>query len=312
MAIILTILSMLMTCGADLFEKKSVRSTTEEVLKTLVWYGIFNAILFCLIVLFGMDETTISLLEFLTKKPITLLPSILNYTCLFFALVAYKYVGVSVRNTFANTDGLFFILILVIYYFITGNAEYTTRLFNPLTIVGLVLVISAGIIYPHISKSRNKDEENITLKESSKAILILGIIISFVSAFFDGAESMMTSTLIGEEIIDSTEYMLISSFIHVIISFFIWIYFLIKNKKPYNPFRKTEKYRFIGQLFLLTSDMFYVFALSNDALLGIILWSAFPILDIVGARVFLKERLSRFQYAILFMMILGAVFISMS
>lgn len=311
MAILFTILSMLMTCGADLYEKKSVKSTTEEVLKTLVWYGIFNAILLCILLFFGMEEGSPTPIELITNKPIIVLPAILNYTCLFFALVAYKYVGVSVRNTFANTDGLFFILLLVIYYLTTGNAEYVTRLFKPLTIIGLILVIGAGIIYPHIKDYKEKDE-NKNIENTSKLILILGIAISFISAFFDGAESLVSSTLIGDEIVDSTEYMLALSLIQVTITFFIWIGLFIKNKKPYNPFRKTEKYRFVSQLFLLVSDMFYVFALSKDALLGIILWSAFPILDIIGARILLKEKLSFLQYFVLIMMILGAVFVSLS
>ena len=154
--------------------------------------------------------------------------------------------------------------------------------------------------------------ENKNIENTSKLILILGLAISFISAFFDGAESMVSSTLIGDEIVDSTEYMLALSLIQVTITFFIWIGLFIKNKKPYNPFRKTEKYRFVSQLFLLVSDMFYVFALSKDALLGIILWSAFPILDIIGARVLLKEKLSFLQYFVLIMMILGAVFVSLS
>ena len=311
MAILFTILSMLMTCGADLYEKKSVKSTTEEVLKTLVWYGIFNAVLLCILLFFGMEEGSPTPFELISKKPVILLPATLIYTCLFFALVAYKYVGVSVRNTFANTDGLFFILLLVIYYLTTGNAEYATRLFKPLTIIGLILVIGAGIIYPHIKGYKEKDE-NKNIENTSKLILILGIAISFISAFFDGAESLVSSTLIGDEIVDSTEYMLALSLIQVTITFFIWIGLFIKNKKPYNPFRKTEKYRFVSQLFLLVSDMFYVFALSKDALLGIILWSAFPILDIIGARILLKEKLSFLQYFVLIMMILGAVFVSLS
>ena len=45
--------------------------------------------------------------ELLLKKPVIALSPILNYVCLFFALAAYKYVGVSVRNTFVNTDSLF-------------------------------------------------------------------------------------------------------------------------------------------------------------------------------------------------------------
>ena len=314
MAIVFTLLSMLMTCGSDLFEKKAVSSTTEEVLKTLIWYGLINLLLLIVMLLFGLDETSLYPHELLLKKPVIALSPILNYVCLFFALAAYKYVGVSVRNTFVNTDSLFYAILLVLYHLTTGNATFATRLFNPLLIIGLILVIGGGMTYPHIrSSGKEKDgDEGREAAERSKMVLITGILIAFVSAFFDGAESMVTSVLIGDDIVDSMDYIATAAFIQVIITLFIWVYLWIKNKKPHNPFRKTEKNRMISESFTLLSDILYVFALSEDAVLGIVLWSAFPILDIVGARIFMKERLNRPQYLVLFMMIIGAVFISLS
>jgi hypothetical protein len=289
---------MLMTSGSDLYEKKSVSSRTEEVLKTLVWYGIFNALLLGVVLLFGMDETSLMPHELLIKTPAIALPPILNYTFRFFSLAAYKYVGVSVRNTFANTDGLFFIVLLVLYHFITGNAQYATRLFTPLTIVGVILIFGGFIIYPHIRgpKGAEISRKDSASADASKAILIFGILVSFTSAFFDGAESMVSSVLIGDDIVDSAEYIAANALIQVLITVLIWIYLCLSNKKAYNPFRKTEKNRCISQSFSLLSDLFYVFALSDDALLGIILWNLFPILDIVGARIFLKEKLTIYKF----------------
>ena len=62
----------------------------------------------------------------------------------------------------------------------------------------------------------------------------------------------------------------------------------------------------------VVSDALYVFALSGDALLGVILWNVFPVLDILGARVLMKEKLTRTQYLVLFLLILGAVLVSVS
>ena len=313
MAVVFTLISMLLTCASDLFEKKSVSSTTEEVLKTLVWYGLFNALPLIMVLLFGMDETSLYPHELMLRKPVILISPILNYTCLFFALAAYKYVGVSVRNSFVNTDGIFYILLLVTYHATTGNAGFATRLFTPLAIMGLTLVLGAGLAYPHIKGYReNGSEEDPESDKKSKGILILGILVAVVAAFFDGAESMVTSVLIGDEVVDSIDYIALSAMVQVVVSFIIWIHLFKKNKRPYNPFRKTEKNRFAGELCTLASDVFYVFALSDDALLGIILWNAFPIMDIVGARIFMKEKLSRLQYLVLLLMIAGAVCISLS
>jgi hypothetical protein len=58
--------------------------------------------------------------------------------------------------------------------------------------------------------------------------------------------------------------------------------------------------------------VFYIFALSGDALLGVVLWNVFPVLDILGARILMKEKLTRTQYLVLFILITGAVLVSIS
>ena len=308
MAIVFTLLSMLMVCGEDLYEKKSVASRMEDVLKTLIWYGIFNAVVLCALLLFGLDETSLMPHELILNKPVVLLNPICSYTCLFFAIAAYKYVGVSVRNTFANVDGLFYILLLVIYHVLTGNAGFAARLFTPTMAIGLILIMGVTIIYPSIKDSQEKKQGQPAPEH--KTALKIGIALAIVSALFDGADSFVSSVLIGDNIVDSTEFIAANTLVQVIISAFVWIYLWIRNKMIYNPFRKTEKYRFVSQAFSAAGDLFYIFALSGDALLGVVLWNAFPVLDILGARILMKEKLTRIQYLALFILIIGAVLVS--
>ena len=308
MAIVFTLLSMLMVCGEDLYEKKSVASRMEDVLKTLIWYGIFNAVVLCALLLFGLDETSLMPHELILNKPVVLLNPICSYTCLFFAIAAYKYVGVSVRNTFANVDGLFYILFLVIYHVLTGNAGFAARLFTPTMAIGLILILGVTIVYPSIKDSQEKKQGQ--LAPEHKTALKIGIALAIVSALFDGADSFVSSVLIGDNIVDSVEFIAANTLVQVIISAFIWIYLWIRNKVIYNPFRKTEKYRFVSQAFSAAGDLFYIFALSGDALLGVVLWNAFPVLDILGARILIKEKLTRIQYLALFILIIGAVLVS--
>ena len=309
MAIVFTLLSMLMVCGEDLYEKKSVSSSVEEALKTLVWYGIFNAIVLCALLFFGLEETSVMPHELILDKPMVLLNSICSYICLFFALAAYKYVGVSVRNTFANVDGLFYILFLVIYHLITGNAGFAERLFTPTMAIGLILILGVTIIYPSLKDAQGEKREK---PPYSKTALKIGIALAIISALFDGADSFVSSVLIGDSIVNSMEFIAANALVQVVISVLVWIYLWIRNKEFYNPFRKTEKYRFISQAFSAAGDVLYVFALSGDALLGVILWNVFPVLDILGARILMKEKLSRTQYLVLLALIIGAVLVSIS
>ena len=313
MAIVFTLLSMLMVCGEDLYEKKAVSSRVEDALKTLIWYGIFNAAVLCALLLFVLDETSLTPLELIANKPAVLLNPICSYACLFFALAAYKYVGVSVRNTFANVDGIFYILFLVIYYVLTGSAGFAARLFTPTMAIGLFLILGVTIIYPSLKDTKEEQGQPVSKPVvSSKTALKIGIALAIVSALFDGADSFVSSVLIGDNIVDSMEFVAANTLVQVIISAFVWIYLRFKNKKIYNPFRKTEKDRIISQAFSAAGDLLYIYALSGDALLSIVLWNAFPVLDILGARILMKEKLTRTQYLVLFILILGAVLVSIS
>jgi len=314
MVIVFTLLSMLMACGEDLYEKKAVSSRVEEVLKTLVWYGLFNAVVLCALLLFGLDETSLMPHELILSKPAVLLNPICSYTCLFFALAAYKYVGVSVRNTFVNVDGLFYILFLVVYHVLTGNARFAVRLSTPTMVIGLILILGGTIIYPSL-KGHQEEEQGRLASEpagAGKTALKIGIALAILSALFDGGDSFISSVMIGDNIMDSMEFIAANTLVQVIISVFVWLYLWLRHKKLYNPFRKTEKYRFVSQGFSIAADVFYIFALSGDALLGVVLWNAFPILDILGARILMKEKLTRTQYLVLFILIVGAVLVSIS
>lgn len=314
MVIVFTLLSMLMACGEDLYEKKAVSSRMDDALKTLVWYGIFNAVVLCALLLFGLDETSLMPHELILNKPVVLLNPICSYTCLFFALAAYKYVGVSVRNAFVNVDGLFYILFLVTYHVLTGNAGFAVRLFTPTMAIGLILILGVTIIYPSLKDHQEEKQGRLASEpaRSSRTALKIGIALAIVSALFDGGDSFISSVLIGDNIVDSMEFIAANTLVQVIISVFVWIYLWIRHKKIYNPFRKAEKYRFVSQAFSIAADVLYIFALSGDALLGVVLWNAFPVLDILGARILMKEKLTRIQYLVLFILIIGAILVSIS
>lgn len=304
---------MLMTCGEDLYEKKAVSSDIEEALKTLIWYGIYNVIVLCVLLFFGMDETSLLPHELIMNKPTVILSPICSYTCLFFALAAYKYVGVSVRNTFANMEGLFYVLFLVIYYLLTGNAGFAARLFTPSMAIGLILILGVTLIYPSLHNPQEKlGQEAPKSVRSGRTVLIIGMSLAVTSAVFDGADSFVSSVLIGDRVVDSVEFVASNTLIQSVISVIIWICLWIRNKKMYNPFRKTEKYRFISQTFSVAGDLLYIFALSGDALVSVLLWNVFPILDILGARFLMKEKLTRIQYLVLITLIIGGVLVSIS
>ena len=59
---------------------------------------------------------------------------------------------------------------------------------------------------------------------------------SLLAAFWDGSESLVSSHLIGDEVVDSMEYIAVLAFTQAAIGLLIWIGLSVRNRKIYNPF----------------------------------------------------------------------------
>ncbi len=309
MAITLTLISMAFCCGDDLLEKLSITPDGDGVAKTLIWNGLWEVLLMILLFSLGLSESWSTPWEIILNAPIIVVPAIITLFDSMFGLIAYRYIGVAERNTFTNLDGIFYVIILVAYHLLTGRGAFAARLFNPVMIAGFIIIIVASFAYLRISSP--KDPISSQKNHAGKKILVLGFLASVLSSFFDGLETVISSVLLGDGLTDSYDYMIAWGTMSLILSIILWFYLLFRDKKPYNPFRRTEKARILSQLLCLVADVTYIFAVSDDALLGAVLWNAFPVVDIVAARILMKERLSRVQYLLLGTLIFGSVLLSL-
>jgi hypothetical protein len=65
------------------------------------------------------------------------------------------------------------------------------------------LIIAAAVIYPRIKPHR--EEKDPHPEHQSRRMLVLGIALAILAAFWDGSESLVSSHLIGDEVVDSME-----------------------------------------------------------------------------------------------------------
>ena len=88
-----------------------------------------------------------------------------------------------------------------------------------------------------------------------------------------------------------------------------WIFLWIREKKPYNPFARTELTKGIAACCEEFGQVFYVFAMARNPVVAAPIVASYCVVSVLLARIFLKEKLKAAQYACIFAVIAGIIVI---
>ena len=88
-----------------------------------------------------------------------------------------------------------------------------------------------------------------------------------------------------------------------------WIYILIKEKKPYNPFTKQSAPRILGAVADNVGIVFYSYAMAINSVSTDPLLAVYPVFVMIGGRIFMKEKVSKQQYILLLGIVAGSVMV---
>ena len=88
-----------------------------------------------------------------------------------------------------------------------------------------------------------------------------------------------------------------------------WIYIYLKEKKVYNPFTKKSAPRILGAVADNIGIVFYSYAMAMNSVSTDPLLAVYPIFSMIGARIFMKEKLSKSQYILLIGIVAGSVLV---
>ena len=88
-----------------------------------------------------------------------------------------------------------------------------------------------------------------------------------------------------------------------------WIYIFRKEKKAYNPFTKHSAPRILGALTDNIGIVFYAYAMALNSVSTDPLIAVYPVLVMIGGRIFMKEKVSVAQYIFLLGIVAGSAMV---
>lgn len=302
---------------ADLFYKKSASPSDKySSLKTSTLVGFvmgLHAVLYIIHMVANGDGTLgeillqipISMLKYLPVSAMYILSMTVGY-------VGLRYIELSVSSPIQNSSGALTAILLVLFGMIFGKKAFSDIL-GILDVVGIIL-ICAGVFGLSLLEKKKADRE---LMETGEKIAVkyrfgaLAVMFPILYCVIDSLGTFADGLYLDEYKLLSEDMALIS----YELTFFLCavvLYIYIKCIKK-QTFRVTkEKNMIVAAVFETVGQVFYVFAMSGNAVVAAPVVASYCVLSVLLSRLILKEKLSVLQYVVICVVFAGILILGLS
>lgn len=210
--------------------------------------------------------------------------------------IGLRYIALSIASPIQNSSGVITTILLALFF---------THTFATIEIISIVFILG-GIMALAVLEKKYEEQE---LKRNQVKIDIkyktgfLAILFPIAYAIFDGLGTFLDGVYLDEmELISEDMALLAYEYTFLACAIVAWI-FLKMKKIPFNPLK--EGTRASAGLFETAGQFFYVFAMASNAIIAAPIIATYSIFSMLLARIFLKEKLTKAQYTIILLVLIG-------
>ena len=295
-----SLLALLFWSGSDLFSKVGCRDQKDPLshLKMVIAVGAVMGIhAFGEIFLGGVSITWHIILTYL---PVALL-YILSMAVGYFGL---RYIELSISSPICNASGAV-VAVLAIF---TAGTSY------PPAVYAAIVLVCAGVLGLGVVEAREDEELRAARQSRSNyryvkswlalALPILYCILDAAGTFLDNLVlDKLSLTVADYEASANVAYEL--TFLAAGFICAVYVYLIRKEK----PAVRQGSFRCVGAVFETVGQFFYIFAVADTEHLAMSapIISAYCMASVLWSRIFLRERLSKWHYAMILLVAVGIV-----
>lgn len=304
---IFTICTILAWSGSDLMSKMGSRPDDKNShLKMLMAVGFVMGIHAIWQVTVGGVEY--NLFNFVAYMPV----SAMYIISMMFGYMGLRYIELSISSPICNSSGA---MVAIMCFFFLGDTM------SPMALLAVAL-ISVGILLLAVIEKKEGDArraihahtDNIKYERGLMAILfpVLYLVIDAMGTFLDG---MYFDFLLPDwfyqginpdtvEVVCNISY----EFTFMIVGILAAIYVLGIKKEKLSV--DSDKYKLAAACFETVGQFTYVFALSGNTIIAAPAIGSYTIFSVLWSHIFLKEKLTKKQYFVIGMVLLGVVILA--
>ncbi|MGN8770012.1 EamA family transporter [Paenibacillus barengoltzii] len=285
--------------SADLFYKKGSDSRDPfSHLKIVVMVGLVMGIHGTAYLLIqGLSFDPIDMIRYLPVSALYILSMAIGY----FGL---RYIELSIASPVQNSSGA--VTAILLYLFFPHDLGW-------MDITG-VAIITFGVVGLAILE---KQEERMALKSGTEnlnakyQIGVMAITFPLLYCLLDGLGTFADGIYLDElKLIGEDAALLAYEFTFFLCAAVVYIYLVAVKKQRFNLWR--ERVKGVAAIFETAGQFFYVFAMASNAIVAAPLIASYSVFSVILSRLFLKERLSRMQYAVIVLVLAGIALLGLA
>jgi drug/metabolite transporter (DMT)-like permease len=215
-------------------------------------------------------------------------------------LVGYwglRYIELSISSPVQNSSGAITAIALILIF---------PQQLGALNILGIVL-ITGGVVGLAVLEKKLQTAalkaENVSVDPKYK-IGVLAITFPILYAILDAIGTAADGIYLDELSLISEEAALLAyEFTWLLYAIFSLIYLIAIKKQKFNVLK--EPVRASAAIFETAGQFFYVYAMSNNAVIAAPLIASYSIVSVILSRIFLKEKLSKQHYILIIIVMTG-------
>ena len=294
---VFSLITMLAWGAADLFYKKGAdESDRYSHLKTSVMVGVVMGIHAVYTLIFGgIGYNPVNLLLYLPVSAMYILSMTVGY----FGL---RYLELSISSPIENTSGA--IVCILCAVFLHQSMEWPLIL--AVTVIYIAIFLLGVIEKKQADRLREAGDEKYRIGFIAFFMPIIYCVIDALGTFFD---AYYLDDLAGTPLRDVTEDTLEAvantsyelTFLIVAVILFCYMRFIKKEKMPV----RQQGARTVAAIFETVGQFTYVYAMSDEAIVAAPMVACYSIVSMILSRIFLKEKLTKAQYACIVVVMIG-------
>lgn len=277
---------------ADLFYKKGSNSQDKySHLKIGIMVGLVMGIHGVVYMLTkGIHFAPIDLVRYVPVSAFYILSMLVGY-------LGLRYIELSISSPVQNSSGAITAIILFLLF---------PQDLGVMNIAGIVL-ITLGVIGLAVLEKKNQTaalkSEQIPVNPKYQ-IGILAITFPLLYALLDSLGTAADGIYLDElKLISEDAALLAYEFTWFLCALVAYIYIRMIKKQKFNLLK--EPIKASAAIFETAGQFFYVYAMSNNAIVAAPLIASYSIVSVLLSRIFLKEKLSRQHYILIAIVMLG-------
>ncbi|MBR4726034.1 MAG: hypothetical protein K6G45_05225 [Lachnospiraceae bacterium] len=304
---------------ADIFYKKGTDETDgQSHLKIAVWVGMVMGI--TAIALLPFAESGFSVVSLLQNAVLYAPASLAYIISMVIGYAGLRYLELSIISPIQNASGAFSMIAMIIYFLVTGGADEISEEYSILDFVGTPFIIAGVIALAIIEKKLSSEAGDVNAKNDQHnrkyRLGVLALLFPILYCIFDTIGTAADGIILDEEKglgLGEIDVLVLYGLTFFAAGLIVWIYMLIKNGRPYNPFTKkditTKGTAAVAEEF---GQVFYVYAMAAKPLVAAPMIASYCIVSVILSRIFIKEKLKASQYACVISVIIGIVLLGIS